>query len=58
VSVLWEERLKVARFYESVAGATSQVRRPLRHSLAHLNDPAQPFQQVLCLMRSQPVLVQ
>lgn len=34
------------------------VRRPLRHPLPHLNDPAQPFEQVHRLVRGQPVLVQ
>ena len=37
------ERMEVLRIYESIAGATSLVRRLLRHPLSHLNDPAQPL---------------
>jgi hypothetical protein len=35
--VLPDER-EVPRFYDSVGGATSLVRRPRRHSLPHLNN--------------------
>ena len=33
----------------------SLVRRPLRHPLPHLNDPAQSLQQVFRLVRGQPM---
>jgi hypothetical protein len=36
-------RTEVLRIYESIAGATSLVHRPLLHPLSHLNDPAQPL---------------
>ena len=34
------------------------MRRPLRHRLPHLNDPAQPLMQVHRLVRGQPLLIQ
>ena len=34
------------------------VHRPLHHSLPHLNDSPQPFEQVHQLVRGQAVLVQ
>jgi hypothetical protein len=40
-----------SRIYGSVAGATSLVRRPLRHSLSHLKDSLQPFEQADGLVR-------
>jgi hypothetical protein len=34
------------------------VRRSLRRTLSHLNNPSQPFDQVERLVRREPVLVQ
>ena len=42
---------RCSRIYGSVAGATSLVRRPLRHSLSHLKDSLQPFEQADGLVR-------
>ena len=43
---------------DPIATSLELVRRALRQSLTHLNDPPQSLQQVLRLVRGQPVLVQ